>query len=528
MNMHYWPCLAVLLFFSAPLFSQGYAPEIRNLKAAADTAAGEVHITYDLIDPDSREVQVHLRASNDHGQSWLLYTKEAKGDLGLLVLPGSNKRITWRYNKKIGNVFDFKIKLIADDGDGLDYRQLISQTDSTRLQSDVKAIEGIRHYLKGAPGLEIAKATLYERFFDYGLEAYRQEFMLGGYRGHNISGKLKGQINELNTLLVVAHFDTQADSPGANDNASGLAVMLEAARILSELHLKKSIVFVGLDLQKQGAIGAKRYIQNLKAHEISSIDAGYNLDNVGVYSDTPLSQELSKKQEKMFSRLTSTLDRKSWRGDFLFAISDAQSIPSRNTFTEMASAYVPGLTVEGLKTAGKGSEKILFGNGVYAHFWERGIPMVLLTDGAESRNKFYESGDDTAEGLNFSRMNAVVKALVVSLAHKANPIHGDVETCDVHRQEKKLITDQVNSHIADYHLYLTDNNNTLKVRINNPTSGKLNLRLLNTKGEVFYQSNIDLYYESVITINISYLESDVYLVNLSNEHFDELKEFILP
>lgn len=528
MKLLYWPCIVALLFVSSSLFSQGYAPEIRNLQAAADTAAGEVYITYDLIDPDSRDVEVHLRASNDHGQSWLLYTKEAKGDLGLLVHPGSNKRITWRYNKKIGNVFDFNIKLIADDGDGLDYRQLISQTDSGQLKRDVTAIEGIRHYLNGAPGLEIAKATLYERFHEYGLATYRQEFMLGGYRGHNISGKVNGHIDELSTSLVVAHFDTHADSPGANDNASGLAVMLEAARILSGLHLKKSIVFLGLDLQKQGAIGAKRYIQELKAHEVSSIEAGYNLDNVGVFSDTPLSQELTKKQEKMFTHLTSTLDKNSWRGDFLFAISDAQSIPARNTYTEMASAYVPELTVEGLKTAGQGSEKVLFGNGVYAHFWERGIPMVLLTDGAESRNRVYESGEDKADQLNFSKMDAVVKALVVSLAHKAIPIHGDVETCDVKRQEVKRKITQVNSHIADYHLYLTDNNDKLKVRINNPTSGKLNLRLLNTKGEVFYQSNIDLYYESVITINISYLESDVYLVNLSNDHFDELKEFILP
>jgi hypothetical protein len=520
----------VLLFVlvSIAAWSQSRAPEIRNLRAEVDTAAGKIFITYDLIDPDSREVEVYLRASGDHGKSWLLYTHDAVGDLGLLVRPGKNKEIVWNYNKRAGNVFDFQIKLVAEDRSGSGFRSVVDRADNGRLVHDVNTLEGTRHYLKGAPGLEIAKNLLYNRFYELGLDSRKQEFMLGGYRGHNISGRITGHIDEPGTILVVAHYDTHAESSGAGDNASGLAVMLETARILANQHFRKSIVFVGVDLQKQGGIGVKRYLQQLSTHQINKISSVYVLDNVGIFTDTPVSQELTKGQERMFNRLTMALDKNSWRGDFLFALADAQSVPVRSNFAEMASAYAPKLKVHELKTAGKGSEEILFGNGVYAPFWERNIPTVFLSDGAETRNKNFDTSKDLAEHLNFAAMEDVTRALAASIAHDAQMMHGDVKTTTVLKKEPVREIVETNSHLVDYQLYLTDENQTLKVRINHPTNGKLLLRLLDTKGEVYYKSNIDLYYESVISINTSYLEEGVYLVNLSSSHFDELKEFIIP
>lgn len=510
------------------VFGQGRPPEIRNLRAAADTAEGKVYITYDLIDPDSREVEVYLRASGDHGRSWLLYTHDAAGDLGLLVRPGKNKEIVWHYNKRTGNVLDFKIKLVADDRSGSGYRDITDRADDGRLIHDVNTLEGTRHYLKGAPGIEIAKSVLYQRFYDLGLDSRRQEFMLGGYSGHNISGRITGHVDEPGTIIVAAHYDTHPESSGAGDNASGVAVMLEAARILSNQHFRKSIVFVGLDLQKQGGIGLKRYLQRMSNHQISKIGGVYLLDNVGIFTDTPVTQELTEAQERMFTRLTMRLDKNSWRGDFLFAIGDAHSLPLRTEFAEMASLYAPKLKVEEVKASGKGSADVLFGNALYVPFWEKNVPAVLLTDGAETRNAHYDSVKDLAEGLNYDAMTDVTRALAASIAQQAQRIHGDVEICAITNMPPKKEVREPIRHLVDYQLYLTDNNDVLKVRINHPTQGKLLLRLLDTKGEVYYKSNIDLYYESVISINTSYLDEGVYLVNLTSEYFDELKEFIMP
>lgn len=335
-------------------------------------------------------------------------------------------------------------------------------------------------------------------------------------------------MDEPGTIIVAAHYDTHPESSGAADNASGVAVMLEAARLLSNQLFRKSIVFVGLDLQKQGGIGLNRYLQRMSTHQIGKIAGVYLLDNVGVFTDTPVTQELTQAQERMFNRLTLRLDEKSWRGDFLFAIGDAHSIPLRTDFTEQAAVYAPKLKVEEVKAAGKGSAEILFGNALYAPFWEKNIPAVFLTDGAETRNLNYNTEQDLAEHLNYETMTNVTRALAASIAQQAQRMHGDVETCSVVNKLPEREVREPVRHLVDYHLYLTDNNDVLKVRINHPTQGKLLLRLLDTKGEVYYKSNIDLYYESVISINTSYLDEGVYLVNLSSEYFDELKEFIMP
>ncbi len=508
--------------------AQQRPPEIRNLTAAADTVSGQIHISYDLIDPDSPTVEILLRASNDHGRNWVLYTHDVSGDIGKAVRPGKQKNIIWYYNKKSGKAADFQIKVIADDGATTDFSQLVQGADKSRIQKNIELLEGARHYLNGAHGLETAKKLITDVLFENTPDVRKQIFMLGSYEGHNISGRIPGQVNELETIMVIAHYDTHPDSPGADDNASGVAAMLETARILSNYNFRKNIVFVGVDLQKQGGIGVNRYLQKIPESEVKNIRAVYNLDNVGVYSDKDHSQKLTQRQEKMFTDLTRKLDKNSWRGDFLFAIADAQSAVARNNFVGMATKYAPELHIADLKTAGKGSEEFLFANGTYQPFWKRGIPAVLITDGAESRNSNYETRGDKAALLNYSATTNVARALAATLAHEAGTIHGDIKTCGV---ELKVIIQQpppVIEGLVDYQLYLTDNDKVLKVRINHPKHGRLYLKLMDTRQEVYYQSKIDLYYESVINIDISYLDAGVYLVNLSGAHFDELKEFILP
>ena len=508
--------------------AQGRAPEIRNLSAAADTVSGQIHISYDLIDPDSPEVEVILRASNDHGRNWILYTHDVSGDIGKSVRPGKQKNIIWYYNKKAGNARDFQIKLIADDGAVADFTPLVQSVDENRIRESVKLLEQPRHYLHGADGLKTAKKLLTDRLAECTPDVRKQSFMLGSYEGHNISGRMPGQVNELETIMVIAHYDTHPDSPGANDNASGVATMLETAKILSTYNFRKNIVFVGVDLQKQGGIGVKRYLQKIPDSQVKNIKAVYNLDNIGVFESKSNTQKFTQRQQKMFAHLSGDLEKTSWKGDFLFAISDLQSENAGSSFVEMAAKYTPQLKIADLKTAGKGSEEYLFGNGTYQDFWNRGIPAVLITDGAESRNPNYETRGDVAKHLNIPATTHVARALAATLAQEAEMIHGDIKTCPV---ELKVVIKQpppVIDGLVDYHLYLTDNDKVLKVRINHPKHGRLFLKLMDTRQEVYYQSRIDLYYESVINIDISYLDAGVYLVNLSGAHFDELKEFILP
>lgn len=527
MRFHPFLFTFLLTAFSVAGMGQNHAPEIRNLKAEADTVNGQIFITYELVDPDSPTVEVLLRASNNRGMSWSLYTDEVSGDIGGQVQPGKKKMIIWYYRKKVGDPLNYEIKLIADDGYQSDFGKLVSKVSEDKLEEDVSTLEGTRHYLHGAAGLGIAKELLHQRFFDLDFDANKQSFMLGSYEGHNITGRTPGQTDEQQTIMVVAHYDTHKNSPGAGDNASGVAVMLEAARVLAGQNFRKNITFVGADLQKQGGIGINRFLQRISDAEASKTQAVYILDNVGMFSDKSNSQQLTDQQQNAFPELSQDLKGNSWRGDFLFAIADPPSIPAQKTFIEMAGLYAPSLRVADVETDGNGNTDYLFANQTQQPFWNRGIPTVLITDGAETRNKNYETNKDLAKHLNYPAAGNVAKALVASIAHEAEWIHGAVETTTVSLKKEVRIPQPVIEGLVDFHLYLTDHDDMLKVRITHPTHGRLKLKLMDTQEEVFYESKIDLYYESVININISYLDAGVYVVNLKGEHFDELKEFIL-
>lgn len=515
-------------FVTAPLLAgSGLAPQLKNIKAEADTAAKRIVITYDLIDPDSKTVEVYLRASNDFGQTWWLYTSSATGDIGINVRPGKDKRIIWPYKKEIGNVLDFKIKLVADDRESGNLMHMVAQSDSLRLANDVKAMEGVRHHLYGAPELEKAKDLIYKRFHNYGMQSRKLSFMLGGYEGHNIEGRHPGQIDENEVVMICANFDTHESSPGANDNASGVAGMLEAARILSQYKFRKTIVLVGFDLQQQGAIGSKRYLQSRGKFNIDTYKGVFNLDMIGYYSTKSNSQQIPKENLSVFSDLNMRLENNKSRADFAFAVSNTGAAAIRNNLFDFGLAYVPKLKIEKVSVAGKGENQQLFRYGDYRSFWDADIPAVLITDGGASRNQGIQNKKDRAATLNYEIMNQVVRAVIATVAEMAVVVHGDVQEANVSLMPPKKVV-QINEDKVDYQLYLTDNNSTLKVRINHPKHGRVKLKVFDTGGATFFESRTDLYYESVITIDVSYLSKGVYLVNLAGEKFNELKEFVIP
>ncbi len=80
-------------------------------------------------------------------------------------------------------------------------------------------------------------------------------------RSENVIGILRGRDPAAGTLYVGAHHDTQAGSPGADDNASGVAVCLELARLLAPLRLRRTIQFISFGAEEQLSVGAAAYVR---------------------------------------------------------------------------------------------------------------------------------------------------------------------------------------------------------------------------------------------------------------------------
>ena len=97
----------------------------------------------------------------------------------------------------------------------------------------------------------------------------------------NVVATKKGSIAGAPTIIVGAHFDTDTESVGANDNASGTAALLTIARALKDDDLAVDVTFVAFGGEEVGLIGSQRYVSNVIGDNTGSVLAMINLDDVG-------------------------------------------------------------------------------------------------------------------------------------------------------------------------------------------------------------------------------------------------------
>jgi hypothetical protein len=132
----------------------------------------------------------------------------------------------------------------------VDIVELLSEVDPEKLYDHVLKLEGPKHPIDNPDKLNHAADYIHSRFEEYGLEAYDQEFQVQGFNGkfRNIEGALKNA--DAPELLIVSHYDTVSECPGADDNASAIAIMLEAARILAREENVRNVRFVSFSLEE--------------------------------------------------------------------------------------------------------------------------------------------------------------------------------------------------------------------------------------------------------------------------------------
>jgi hypothetical protein len=414
-----------LLCFSAAATAQNQTPVISNVSVIAPWNSGQVIIDYDVTDNENDNVDIKIAFSAD-GQNYVVSAGTVSGDVGFPIVPGVGKQIIWNYDT-ISNVTAYSIRLIADDRQIPNIQDIVDQVDSVLLRNDLEYIASeVRHYSANPTHLEDVKDTIEARFENAGLTVYRQDFTRANYLGQNIIGKKPGLGNEASTFIIDAHFDTVDDSPGADDNGSGVVGFLEALRVLAPYNFEKTIKFIGFDFEESvgvaGTYGSMVFTQS-QILDWEIIEGVANYEMIGYYTNEVNSQQIPFGFNFLFPDEHAEVIADSSRGNFLINAGDTESDAFTAAFDSLSEIYVPELKIISIVLPNNGLIAADFRRSDHANFWDIDVPALLLTDGANFRNLDYHTPNDTVVALNFTFMSNIVKATVATIATLAGLQH---------------------------------------------------------------------------------------------------------
>ncbi|MDA1296963.1 MAG: M28 family peptidase [Chloroflexi bacterium] len=237
-----------------------------------------------------------------------------------------------------------------------------------------------------------------------------------------------GAGNTDSALLIGAHYDTVPGSPGADDNASGVAVMLECARLMSEARRQtqtrirrgRSIIFAAFDAEERqpevGLHGSTAYVNGLDAASgAPTIAAAYILEMVG-FSAPPGAQKVPAGLQLAFPRAFDRLREERFAGNSVVAISNRPSRSAGRALEKAANSVRDGVVVLPMEIPRWMRVPHNLRRSDHAPFWNAGIPAVMIGDTANFRNPHYHSASDTPDTLDYdliSRVARTVAALCV-------------------------------------------------------------------------------------------------------------------
>lgn len=294
--------------------------------------------------------------------------------------------------------------------------------DAERLRARLGRFIGERH-LESSPSHHRATADyIAETLAAHGFELERQPVEGPFGTGYNIVGRRLGTRRPERTWMVGAHYDTVPGTPGADDNGSAVAGVLELAELLAEHRFEDTVELVAWDMEevqtlRAGALlGSKRMARAAKRAR-RDIGGVIDLEMIGLCLTKPGTQSFPPGFERLFPETLKRVRARGMRGDFLAAIANGKS-KALLTALEDAARQV-GLPFERIEVVGFARLIPHFYRSDHAPFWKAGYPALMLTDTADFRSSYYHRPTDTMDTLDFDFIAKVVDTVAHALVRLA-------------------------------------------------------------------------------------------------------------
>jgi Zn-dependent M28 family amino/carboxypeptidase len=292
----------------------------------------------------------------------------------------------------------------------------LAQVSVDRIREHIRALEGIRHPIVAPEALEQAADYAYAALVSLGYDVEPHLFSQGGREFRNIVASRAGLRRPEERFLVVAHYDTVEDSPGADDNASGVAVLLESARVLAPARFDRTVQFIAVNLEERQREGPmeEACLFGSRALAEDAEDQGWKIEGVVVLESIAYAGQdlVQKTPEGLPVNLPES-------GDFIGVVGNEASRGLVGRFAQAIERYQVPLPMVPLIIPGKGEALPDTRRSDHAAFWDRGYSAVMLTDTANFRNPHYHQPTDTLETLNLPFAADVCRAVVGVVADAA-------------------------------------------------------------------------------------------------------------
>jgi Zn-dependent M28 family amino/carboxypeptidase len=299
---------------------------------------------------------------------------------------------------------------VVNPGGGTARRYEGTPVPAARLRADVEALSAIepaRSYLNSG-SLERAAQYVADGFRRAGWQTSSQDFLAEGRRYSNVVARLGDGRRE--RIVVGAHYDVCGDQPGADDNASGVAGLLELARQVSAQKppLSCDLELVAYCLEeppffKTESMGSCVHARSL-LKEKARVRLMLCLEMIGYFSEQPGSQGLPLFLLKPFYPN---------RGDFIAVVG---RLSDRALVRRVKKWLRAGSKID-VRSINAPAQLPGIDFSDHLNYWRCGIPAVMVTDTAFYRNPHYHERSDTAATLDFARMAQAVQAVYWALVN---------------------------------------------------------------------------------------------------------------
>lgn len=281
------------------------------------------------------------------------------------------------------------LPLVQPRSADVDIIELLQQLNESLILGYLEDLTSFGPRLSGTEACDQAGRYLYDTFEDMGLAVRFHNYTDSTVSGSNIEATLTGS-NSTNILIICAHYDSVASSPGADDDGSGVAAVLAAANIMRNYEFHHTVRFVCFSGEEQGLIGSKHYAEDAYNNN-DMIIAVLNADMIGFAISS-----YDATTGKIFENAASE-----WIVEYTQGISQL---------------YAEYINIE-LIPQGE-----TWGSDHY-YFWQYGYDAVFYHE--YNFNDYYHSPEDTIEHMNLSystRFSRLILATLAEMALQPRPV----------------------------------------------------------------------------------------------------------